>query len=66
LDTNWPWLCCWSLHAITLLEERVEPELEDNIVEFLSHCQYPNGGNGGASEPMADPDKKMYICFYVK
>lgn len=34
-----PWLCYWILHAITLLGECVEPELEDNVIEFLSHCQ---------------------------
>jgi hypothetical protein len=34
-----PWLCYWILHSIALLGECVEPELEDNVVDFLSHCQ---------------------------
>ncbi|XP_062151361.1 protein farnesyltransferase subunit beta [Alnus glutinosa] len=52
LDANRPWLCYWILHAITLLGECVEPELEDNVVEFLSRCQDPNGGYGGGPGQM--------------
>ncbi|XP_059449585.1 protein farnesyltransferase subunit beta isoform X2 [Corylus avellana] len=52
LDANRPWLCYWILHSIALLGECVEPELEDNVVDFLSHCQDPNGGYGGGPGQM--------------
>ncbi|XP_041004614.1 protein farnesyltransferase subunit beta [Juglans microcarpa x Juglans regia] len=52
LDANRPWICYWILHAIALLGERVEPELEDNVIEFLSRCQDPNGGYAGGPGQM--------------
>ncbi|XP_047310831.1 protein farnesyltransferase subunit beta [Impatiens glandulifera] len=47
LDSNRPWLCYWILHSIALLGESVEPELEKNVIDFLSRCQHPSGGYGG-------------------
>ncbi|KAL4653482.1 hypothetical protein ACB092_01G306600 [Castanea dentata] len=47
LDANRPWLCYWILHSIALLGDYVEHEVEDNVVDFLSCCQDPNGGYGG-------------------
>lgn len=47
LDANRPWLCYWILHSIALLGDYVEHEVEDNVVDFLSRCQDPNGGYGG-------------------
>ncbi|KAF8390402.1 hypothetical protein HHK36_024928 [Tetracentron sinense] len=47
LDANRTWLCYWILHSIALLGESVEDELENNAIDFLSHCQDPNGGYGG-------------------
>lgn len=34
-----PWLCYWIIHSITLMGESVNSELEDNVVQFLSHCE---------------------------
>ncbi|MBA0614657.1 hypothetical protein Godav_014923 [Gossypium davidsonii] len=39
LDANRPWICYWILHSIALLDEFVDPELEDNTIDFLSRCQ---------------------------
>ncbi|XP_030953974.1 protein farnesyltransferase subunit beta isoform X1 [Quercus lobata] len=47
LDANRPWLCYWILHSIALLGDYVEHEVENNVVDFLSRCQDPNGGYGG-------------------
>ncbi|KAK9004080.1 hypothetical protein V6N11_001892 [Hibiscus sabdariffa] len=47
LDANRPWICYWILHSIALMDEFVDPELEDNTIDFLSRCQDPNGGYGG-------------------
>ncbi|MBA0712428.1 hypothetical protein Golax_011532, partial [Gossypium laxum] len=47
LDANRPWICYWILHSIALLDEFVDPELEDNTIDFLSRCQGPNGGYAG-------------------
>ncbi|XWS32770.1 hypothetical protein CRYUN_Cryun22dG0018200 [Craigia yunnanensis] len=52
LDANRPWICYWILHSIALLDEFVDPELEDNTIDFLSRCQDPNGGYGGGPGQM--------------
>ncbi|PPR84105.1 hypothetical protein GOBAR_AA36608 [Gossypium barbadense] len=39
LDANRPWICYWILHSIALLDEFVDPELENNTIDFLSRCQ---------------------------
>ncbi|XP_021299333.1 protein farnesyltransferase subunit beta [Herrania umbratica] len=52
LDANRPWLCYWIIHSIALMDEFVDPELEDNTIDFLSRCQDPNGGYGGGPGQM--------------
>ncbi|KAK8278411.1 hypothetical protein V6Z11_D09G033900 [Gossypium hirsutum] len=52
LDANRPWICYWILHSIALLDEFVDPELEDNTIDFLSRCQGPNGGYAGGPGQM--------------
>ncbi|XVF60320.1 hypothetical protein PTKIN_Ptkin08bG0035600 [Pterospermum kingtungense] len=52
LDANRPWMCYWILHSIALMDEFVDPELEDNTIDFLSRCQDPNGGYGGGPGQM--------------
>ncbi|CAL9157862.1 unnamed protein product [Musa hybrid cultivar] len=52
LDANRPWLCYWIIHSITLMGESVNSELEDNVVQFLSHCEDKNGGYGGGPGQM--------------
>ncbi|XP_072960011.1 protein farnesyltransferase subunit beta [Typha angustifolia] len=52
LDANRPWLCYWIIHSVALLGEMLEPELEDDIVDFLSRCQDKDGGYGGGPGQM--------------
>ncbi|CAH9088095.1 unnamed protein product [Cuscuta epithymum] len=52
LDANRPWLCYWMIHAIALLGECIHDELRDNVIDFLSRCQDPNGGYGGGPGQM--------------
>ncbi|XP_021670495.2 protein farnesyltransferase subunit beta isoform X2 [Hevea brasiliensis] len=52
LDANRPWLCYWILHSIALLGESIDYELENNAIDFLKHCQDPNGGYGGGPGQM--------------
>ncbi|XVE67941.1 hypothetical protein DITRI_Ditri09bG0028100 [Diplodiscus trichospermus] len=52
LDANRPWICYWILHSIALMDEVVDPELEDNTIDFLNRCQDPNGGYGGGPGQM--------------
>lgn len=52
LDANRPWLCYWIIHAIALLGETIDDELEDNTVDFLNRCQDPNGGFAGGPGQM--------------
>ncbi|KAI4320467.1 hypothetical protein MLD38_033943 [Melastoma candidum] len=52
LDANRPWLCYWILHSLALLDGYIEPEMEDAVVDFLSHCQDPGGGYGGGPGQM--------------
>ncbi|KAJ0260566.1 PFTB repeat-containing protein [Hirschfeldia incana] len=53
LDANRPWLCYWILHSIALLGESVDDELENNIIDFLGHCQGSDGGYGGGPGQLA-------------
>nr|CAD1823884.1 unnamed protein product [Ananas comosus var. bracteatus] len=52
LDANRPWLCYWILHSLTLLGERLDPEFESAVVDFLSRCQDNDGGYGGGPGQM--------------
>ncbi|KEH24844.1 Protein farnesyltransferase subunit beta [Medicago truncatula] len=52
LDANRPWLCYWIIHAIALLGETIDDDLEDNTVDFLNRCQDPNGGFAGGPGQM--------------
>lgn len=52
LDANRPWICYWILHSMALLGEFIDTELEDRTIEFLRHCQDPNGGYGGGPGQM--------------
>ncbi|XP_064955736.1 protein farnesyltransferase subunit beta-like isoform X1 [Musa acuminata AAA Group] len=52
LDANRPWLCYWIIHSIALLGEPLHSELEDSVVEFLSHCEDKYGGYGGGPGQM--------------
>uniref|UniRef100_A0A0E0JIF0 Protein farnesyltransferase subunit beta n=1 Tax=Oryza punctata TaxID=4537 RepID=A0A0E0JIF0_ORYPU len=47
LDANRPWLCYWMIHALALLDETPDEDVEDDIVNFLSRCQDKDGGYGG-------------------
>ncbi|KAI5326673.1 hypothetical protein L3X38_035747 [Prunus dulcis] len=52
LDALRPWVCFWNLHSSALLGESVDDQLQNNIVDFLSRCQDPNGGYGGGPGQM--------------
>ncbi|RAL40907.1 hypothetical protein DM860_008605 [Cuscuta australis] len=52
LDANRPWLCYWMIHSISVLGESIEDELKDDVIDFLSRCQDPNGGYGGGPGQM--------------
>ncbi|VVA12953.1 PREDICTED: farnesyltransferase [Prunus dulcis] len=52
LDALRPWVCFWNLHSSALLGESVDDQLQNNIVDFLSRCQDPNGGYGGGPAQM--------------
>jgi len=47
LDASRPWICYWILHALNLLGEPVDPQTADDVADFLSRCQNPEGGFGG-------------------
>uniref|UniRef100_A0A0D9V5E4 Protein farnesyltransferase subunit beta n=1 Tax=Leersia perrieri TaxID=77586 RepID=A0A0D9V5E4_9ORYZ len=47
LDANRPWLCYWMIHALALLDEIPDEDVENDIVDFLSRCQDKDGGYGG-------------------
>ncbi|CAL2269547.1 unnamed protein product [Prunus armeniaca] len=47
-----PWVCFWNLHSLSLLGESVDAQLQNNIIDFLSRCQDPNGGYGGGPGQM--------------
>ncbi|CAB4285677.1 unnamed protein product [Prunus armeniaca] len=47
-----PWVCFWNLHSLALLGESVDAQLQNNIIDFLSRCQDPNGGYGGGPGQM--------------
>ncbi|GLU11269.1 hypothetical protein SLE2022_280260 [Rubroshorea leprosula] len=52
LDASRPWLCYWILHSIALLGDFVDDDMEDNVIDFLSRCQDPDGGYGGGPGQM--------------
>eukprot|EP00249_Psilotum_nudum_P009926 c22236_g2_i1 orf=287-1906(+) len=52
LDSNRPWLCYWILHSLALLGEPVDGDLGQRTVDFLRHCQDPEGGYGGGPGQM--------------
>ena len=43
-----PWICFWISHALNLLGDKVCAGEAEDIVDFLSHCQNPDGGFGGS------------------
>ncbi|XP_065188946.1 protein farnesyltransferase subunit beta-like [Sycon ciliatum] len=47
LDANRPWLCYYIVHSLCLLDAELEAEEKSHVVEFLRHCQSPNGGFAG-------------------
>ena len=48
LDASQPWLCYWILHSLSLLHASISPSMESDVTLFLSRCQSPEGGFGGA------------------
>ncbi|KAJ3670811.1 hypothetical protein LUZ60_008237 [Juncus effusus] len=52
LDANRPWLCYWIIHAIAVLGETIDSQLENNLIDFLSHCQDKEGGYAGGPGQM--------------
>ncbi|GAV74630.1 Prenyltrans domain-containing protein/Prenyltrans_2 domain-containing protein [Cephalotus follicularis] len=52
LDANRPWLCYWILHAIAILGDSVDGDLEYNAIDFLNRCQDPDGGYAGGPGQM--------------
>ncbi|KAH0994612.1 hypothetical protein GBA52_018476 [Prunus armeniaca] len=66
-----PWVCFWNLHSLALLGESVEAQLQNNIIDFLSRCQDPNGGYGGGpgqarfmmvEKLMSGPAMLQFLC----
>ncbi|XP_066940758.1 protein farnesyltransferase subunit beta [Macrobrachium rosenbergii] len=47
LDASRPWFVYWALHALELLDVRLEEEEAAKVIDFLRHCQNPTGGFGG-------------------
>ncbi|KAG0461054.1 hypothetical protein HPP92_021351 [Vanilla planifolia] len=52
LDASRPWLCYWIIHSMSLLGESLDIEVENSIIEFLSHCEDKQGGYGGGPGQM--------------
>ncbi|CAM6102076.1 unnamed protein product [Calypogeia fissa] len=52
LDSSRPWLCYWILHSLALLGRAVDDDLYDRTIEFLEHCQDPEGGYAGGPGQM--------------
>ena len=48
LDASRPWLCYWILHSMALFDSPVADDVAKDVTEFLSKCQSPTGGFGGA------------------
>ncbi|KAG7166951.1 protein farnesyltransferase subunit beta-like [Homarus americanus] len=47
LDASRPWLVYWAVHALELLDVRLTNDEAAGIIDFLKHCQNPEGGFGG-------------------
>ncbi|KAK7075185.1 hypothetical protein SK128_011135 [Halocaridina rubra] len=47
LDASRPWLIYWAVHALELLDVRLEDDEAAKVIDFLRHCQNPSGGFGG-------------------
>ena len=47
LDASRPWLCYWILHSFSLLHSPVSRDVANDVIDFLSRCQSPQGGFGG-------------------
>ncbi|XP_076054899.1 farnesyl transferase beta subunit isoform X2 [Oratosquilla oratoria] len=47
LDASRPWLVYWGLHALELLDEKLEAEEQKDVANFLKICQNTVGGFGG-------------------
>ncbi|XP_047496628.1 protein farnesyltransferase subunit beta-like [Penaeus chinensis] len=47
LDASRPWLVYWAVHALELLEVKLNEQEAGNIIDFLKRCQNPAGGFGG-------------------
>ncbi|XP_042859073.1 protein farnesyltransferase subunit beta-like [Penaeus japonicus] len=47
LDASRPWLVYWAVHALELLETKLNEQEAENIINFLKRCQNPAGGFGG-------------------
>ncbi|XP_013135680.1 PREDICTED: protein farnesyltransferase subunit beta isoform X2 [Papilio polytes] len=53
LEASRPWLVYWILHALWLLNDLPDAKILSNVVEFLAHCQHPDGGYGGGPSQFA-------------
>ncbi|KPJ18224.1 Protein farnesyltransferase subunit beta [Papilio machaon] len=53
LEASRPWLVYWILHSLWLLNDLPDAKILSNVVEFLSHCQHPDGGYGGGPSQFA-------------
>ena len=48
LDSSRPWICYWIVHSLALLDAPLPPAVPaEAIIDFLTHCQDPEGGFGG-------------------
>lgn len=47
LDASRPWICYWILHALYLLDAKLDDNLTDNVIKFLNDCQIESGGFAG-------------------
>lgn len=47
LDASRPWLCYWILHALSLMDVKVEDKVKSAVAKFLGKCQSLSGGFGG-------------------
>ena len=53
LDASRPWLVYWAVHALELMNTKLDPEEADDVVDFLRRCQSPEGGFGGGPGQIA-------------
>jgi prenyltransferase beta subunit len=47
LDASRPWMCYWTLHALTLLEQPIPDDTCSGIIKLLTLCRNSDGGFGG-------------------